>query len=106
MKINKVLKFISIITILIFLLSYFIEYSGYYEYNLQARKNLTEEQIKQFENDVKTGKAIDLNEYLTNTTIDYSNSLTRTTTEANLKLNEYLKRILTGGFNLLGKFVK
>ena len=106
MKYKKLLKLISGITILIFLFSYFMEYSGYYEYNLQNKKNLTEEQIKQFENDVKAGKNIDLDSYLTETTVDYSNSLTRTTSQANLKLNEYLKRFLTGGFELLGKFVK
>lgn len=106
MKYKKVIKFCFCGIILIFLLSYFIEYTGYYEYNLQSRKNLTEEQIKQFESDVKEGKKIDLNSYLENTTIDYSNSLTRTTSQANLKLNEYLKKFLTGGFDILGKFIK
>lgn len=106
MKSKKIIKIIISGTILIFLFSYFMEYSGYYEYSLQNKKNLTEEQIKQFEFDVKAGKNIDLDSYLTKTTIDYSNSLTRTTSQANLKLNEYLKRFLTGGFDLLSKFVK
>ena len=102
----KFIKFFGSLIILIFLFSYFIEYSGYYEYNLQSKKNLTEEQIKKFEDDVKNGKEIDLNSYLEKTTIDYSNSLTRSTSQANLKLNEYLKKLLTGGFDILGKFIK
>ena len=106
MKYKKVIKFSFGGIILIFLFSYFIEYSGYYEYNLQSKKNLTEEQIKKFEDDVKNGKEIDLNSYLEKTTIDYSNSLTRSTSQANLKLNEYLKKLLTGGFDILGKFIK
>ena len=106
MKYKKVIKFSFGGIILIFLFSYFIEYSGYYEYNLQSKKNLTEEQIKKFEDDVKNGKEIDLNSYLEKTTIDYSNSLTRSTSQANLKLNEYLKKFLTGGFDILGKFIK
>ena len=106
MKNKRVLKFLLEGIILIFLFCYFIEYSGYYEYNLHNKKNLTEEQIKRFEEDVKAGKSIDLDSYFTGSTIDYSNSLTRTTSQANLKLNNYLKKILTGGFDMLGKFIK
>ena len=106
MKKNKLFKLFCILTILIFLFCYFIEYSGYYEYNLQNKKNLTEEQIKQFESDIKDGKEIDLNNYLKENTIDYSNSLTKTTTEANLKLNNYLKKLLTGSFDILSRFIK
>ena len=106
MKYKNIIKFILGGIILIFLCTYFIEYSGYYEYNLQNKKNLTESQIKKFEEDVKLGKEIDLNNYFTEEYIDHSNSLTRTTSQANLKLNEYLKNIITGGFNILGKFIK
>lgn len=106
MKHKKFIKLLCISTILIFLLSYFIENSGYYEYSLQNRKNLTEDQIKQFEQDVKEGKDIDLDTYLKETTIDYSNSLTRTTSEANLKLNNYLKQLITNTMGILGKLIK
>lgn len=106
MKKNKILKVICISIIIIFLFSYFIEYTGYYEYNLQNKKNLTESQIKKFEEDIKLGKEIDLNNYLKEEYIDYSNSLTRTTSQANLRLNDYLKKFLTGGFDILGKFIK
>lgn len=106
MKYKKLFKFFGGLIVLIFLFSYFIEYSGYYEYNLQNRKNLTEEQMERFEEDVKNGKDIDLGSYLTEATVDYSNSLTRTTSQANLKLNDYLKRIIKGGFDVLGKFIE
>ncbi len=104
MKHKKLVKFFCSLILLIFLFSYFIEISGYYEYNLQSKKNLTEEQMKQFESDVKAGKDIDLDHYLQETTIDYSNSLTKTTSEASIKLNQYLKNILTNGLDILGKF--
>ncbi len=38
MKYKRLFKFISILVIAIFLFSYFIEISGYYEYNLQSKK--------------------------------------------------------------------
>lgn len=106
MKGNKILKFIGGMIILIFLFAYFLENSGYYEYNLQAKKNLTEEQIKQFESDLHEGKEINLNSYLSSNVKDYSNNLTRSATNTNLKLNKYLKEILTGGFDIIGKFIK
>ena len=102
----KIIKFICSLIILIFLFSYFIEHSGYYEYNLHNKKNLTEEDIKRFESDIKEGKSIDINSYLSKENIDYSNSLTRTTSNANIRLNDYLKRIIKSGFKLIGKFIE
>ena len=106
MKLKKILKYSIILLVVIFLLSYLIEMSGYYEYNLQSQKNLTEALNRQFEADIKAGKDISLNDYLKNTTVDYSSKLTRTTSEASLKLNNYLREFLTSGFKFLEKFVK
>ena len=103
---KKIVKFIVYAIIIIFLYSYFIETSGYYEYSLQNRKNLTEAGIKQFEEDVKAGKEIDLNNYLSEANIDYSNKLTQTTSNASIKLNNYLKEFLTNGFGIFEKLVK
>ena len=106
MKKSKFIKLGFILTILTFLFSYFLEKSGYYEYNLKNKKDLTENAIQEFEEAVKKGEKIDLNNYLKETSIDYSNSLTRNTSQANLKLNEYLKKIITGSFEILAKFIK
>ena len=106
MNSKKILKLSCLILILTFFCSYIIEMSGYYEYNLQSNKKLTEEQIKIFENDIKSGKEIDLNTYLKNTNIDYSNKLTRTTTEASIKINDYLKIFLNNSLNLISELVK
>ena len=106
MNFRKIFKALGIIIIFIFLYSYFIEKSGYYEYNLKNKKFLTDEQIKRFEEDVKIGNVIDINSYLEDTAIDYSNHLTRRTSEVSLKLNDYLKNILTNTFKGLGVFVK
>lgn len=106
MKNKNFIKIIGVLVVIVFLFSYFLCYSGYYEYNLNSRKDLTEEQMKKFEEDIKNGREIDLDSYLTKTYVDYSNSLTRTTSEANLRLNDYLRRFLTGGFEFLGKFIR
>ena len=106
MKGKKIIKFCGGCILIIFLCTYFVGASGYYEYNLQNKKNLTEEQIKQFESDVKAGKNIDLDDYLKENKIDYSNKLTRTTSEVSLKFNDYLKNFLSNSFHFLERLVK
>lgn len=106
MDVKKVGKFIFLGLVVVFLCTYFIELSGYYEYNLANKKNLTEDQIKQFEADVKEGKEIDLSSYLEDMEVDYSNKLTRTASDASIKLNEYLKNLLGSTFKILGRFVQ
>ncbi len=106
MKGKTILKFISTILITTFIFSYVIEKSGYYEYNLQSRKNLTEKEIKEFEQDVKDGKDIDIKDYMHNDTTDYSNNLTKATSNMSIKLNNYIKLVLTDSFNIFEKLVK
>ena len=56
--------------------------------------------------ELQKGNEIDLNDYLENTSIDYSNSLTRTTTNVSLKINKTLKIFLKDGFKIFEKFVR
>lgn len=106
MKPKHLLKLFCILLMLTFIGAYLIEMSGYYEYNLQSKRNLTTEQMEQFEKDIKEGKDIDLNQYLEQTKVDYSNKLTRSTSQISLKINDYLKEFLTNGFHLFEKFIK
>ena len=106
MKTNKLIKFICFIIVIVFLCSYFIEQTGYYEYKLQNRKILTEQEMLKFESDVKEGLNVDIKDYLNNTNIDYSNNLTKTTSNISIKLNKYLKNILMNGFDIFDKLYK
>ena len=106
MKIKSIIKFTSVSIIFIFLFAYFTEMSGYYEYSLANKKNLTDEQIKQFENDIRDGKNIDITTYQKSNTTDYSNNLTKTTSETNIKLNNYLKKVIENTLQTLKKLVE
>ena len=106
MKNKKIIKLIFFTFFFAFIGAYLIEKTGYYEYNLQRKKNLTQEQMKRFEKDIQKGNDIDLNDYLESTSVDYSNLLTRTTTDISLKLNKTLKTFLKYGFKIVEKFVK
>ena len=103
---KNIIKFISIIIVVVFIFSYFLEFSGYYEYDLYNRRNLTNDKIREFENDIKEGKDIDINKYLESSRVDYSNKLTKTTSNASIKLNEYLKKVLINTFHVFEKLVK
>ncbi len=105
-KRNKIFKHIFIFLFICFITAYAIGESGYYEYELSNKKILTEEQIKQFENDVASGKEVDLNSYIVETHKDYTNKFTRATTNVSTKINEYLKKGIEGIFGLVSKFVE
>ena len=106
MKHKKILKTIIYSILILFIFSYTIEETGYYEYKLNNKKNLTEKEIKQFEYDIKEGKEIDLKPYLEDNTTDYRSNLTNKTSEINIKLNKYFKLILTDYFDILKKLIK
>ncbi len=106
MKPKKILKMLFICLIILFSLAYLIEKTGYYEYHLQQKKNLTSEQMKQFEKDVQEGKKVDLNQYLEKTVVDYSSSLTRSATAVSLKVNKTINFFLKDGLKILEKFIK
>lgn len=106
MKVSKLFKFMVFIVVVVFFCTYFMEKTGYYEYKLQNKKILTENEMLRFENDVKEGKDVTLEDYLSNTNVDYSNSLTKTTSNISIKLNKYLKNILVNGFDIFDALFK
>ena len=50
---KKLTKFIIVMIVIIFIASYIISESGYYEYTMQQRTIITNEKIKEFEQDIK-----------------------------------------------------
>ena len=106
MKNKKIAKLFIYIILISFIFSYFIEKSGYYEYNLHTKRNLTEKEIKKFEQDVREGKKVDINTYLKDSRIDYSNNLTKTTSNFSIKLNKYINEAISNTFNIFSRLVK
>jgi len=75
--INKVFKFICTLLCIIYLGLFIANNTGYYSFSLRNKKELTEEQIKKFEEDVKNGINVDINEYLDFNTISYQNNISK-----------------------------
>lgn len=93
-KTNWFKKFLTI-SFIIFMGLYISSISGFYEAKLSNKVALTDEAIKEFENDVIEGKIIDVNTYINNQNVDYSNKFT----ESGEKLSEVVTKILTEGFS-------
>ena len=58
-----------------FLVLYFAQAGGYYEDVNNKKASLTEEKIKQFEEDVKNGKKIEVENYVVNIKKNYDNKI-------------------------------
>lgn len=103
---KKIFKGLFIMLFLAFVIGYIIEETGYYEYNLQNKMVMTNESMAKFEEDLKEGKDVMLEDYVVNTEKDYTSSLTRSTNTISVKVNDVLKRGIESVFKVLGKFVE
>ena len=100
-KKNKIYKFIFMVLFISFLVIYFSELTGYYEYHNYKKATLTEEQIKQFESDVASGKEVDINDYLLVEDNKYNNSLSNLTSS----LSNGISNLITSGVDNTFKFL-
>ena len=95
MKKNKLLQFILIVIFVIYVASYYIANSTYYEYELQKKTILTNEKIKEFEADVKNNQNIDIKDYLVTEEVDYTT-----------KMSNLIYNFSTGANNIARKCIK
>ncbi len=103
---KKIFKVVFICLFLLFVFSYIIELTGYYEYNLQNKTIMTNEAIAKFEKDIADGKNVREEDYVVSTEKDYTSTLTRTTNKVSIKVNKVLKKGIEGIFKIVGTFVE
>lgn len=100
-KKGKIIKFIFYTLFFSFLIVYFSELTGYYEYQNYKKAELTKEQIEEFENDIKEGKNVDINNYLVIDNKKYNNSLSKITS----KISNGISNIVFSGVENTFKFL-
>lgn len=100
-KKNKIYKFIFWLFFMSFLVIYFSELTGYYEYQNYQKAALTEEQIKKFEEDVKNGNKVDINEYLVVNNKKYNNTLSKLAS----KLSDGISKLVNSGVEYTFKYI-
>lgn len=101
-KINKIIKMIFVLCFVSFLTFYIAGQTGYYEYNSRKKMSFTKEQIEKFENDVKNGKNIDIQEYLKNTDKNYQNKISKTTLSISENISKITKKGVDAIFTKIG----
>ena len=81
------------VSLLLFIALYIALEAGYYDVKMGRKATITEEKLKEFEQDVKDGKNIDLKDYLTKDYIDYSSGVSR----FGSKIGTSLDKLMDGG---------
>ena len=91
---------------MIYVSSYYVANSGYYEYHLQERTLLTNEKIKEFEVDVKNNENIDIKDYLAYEEVDYTNKLTNLMYKVSNGGNKIARKVIKTLFKKLSYLVE
>jgi len=102
---TKLIKGIFFLFLLSFIVLLILEETGYYKTRTSRVKTLTEEQIKTFEQDIKAGKEIDINDYVINR-VDYSNNLFNNIYKISLKLEKGLDFVVKFIFKKVNDMVE
>lgn len=74
---------------------YLSEKTGYYEFEEHKQVNLTNEKIKEFEEDIKSGKDINIKDYIDEKEVSFENSFSNT----GIFLSETISNWLENGLN-------
>lgn len=88
--------------IIIFLVMIFTSSSGYYEYELSKKTTLTNEAIEKFEQDVKEGKNININDYVVKNDKNYDNRVSKMGNSISNKIDN----IMSTGMKYLFKYIE
>ena len=89
-----VLKALGILFIVYISLTIAIS-TGYYEAKLSEKTTITDEAMRQFEEDVRNGKDVDITDYVTDIREDYSN----TTTKAGVFISQIVENVMSKGID-------
>ena len=90
---TKIFRTVVSLLFVVFITLFLSNKYGYYEYKKHEQVALTEEQITKFEQDVKEGKDIDIESYLSNTNPSYQTKFSK----MGLRLSDSISKVVKGG---------
>ncbi|MBQ8891694.1 MAG: hypothetical protein IJ068_02385 [Bacilli bacterium] len=93
---KKIISYIPIMIIILFLGLFFSYQNGYYDKYMKDKIDLTNQSIEQFEQDIKDGKDVLLEDYLQKET-----SYATKTSTASLKVSNKLEKIINNGIKYI-----
>ncbi|MGE5456407.1 MAG: hypothetical protein ACM3O4_04825 [Ignavibacteriales bacterium] len=101
----KIIKYVFFILFICFIIVYCTSMAGYYDYQQRQRVVLTEEKIKEFEEDIKNGRSIDIDKY-----VEEQNKFDHVSKRLGSKLSEviskYTRKGIENTFRMLNNFVE
>lgn len=98
-----VFRRILFILFIIFLINYFAVSTGYHKSQINKKTVLTEEKIKEFEEDVKNGEYVDINDYVVEDYTDTSNFISKATSKCTNFISDMLTNNAVKLFKIIGK---
>ena len=105
-KENKVWKYFKITIILlfiIFLINYYNINNGYYEKKISEKVTITQENINEFENDIKNREYIDTKKYNKEEYIDTNNTMSTIGYKVSENINDIVTKRTKDIINFLKK---
>ena len=106
-KINKkIVKLLFYALFFSFLAIFAASESGYIQYYEKEKATLTASEIKRFEEDVKAGKEIDLEEYLKDNNKKYKTRLSSLTSNFSDFISKCVEKGVVGAFKYISQLVE
>lgn len=103
---NKILMFVVLLLFIAFFTLYMSQATGYYEYEQHRKTVFTQEQIKKFEQDVKDGKNINIEDYVTNPNKNYRNNTSNVGYYLSDKISSGVRKGIEITFKFLNKMIE
>ena len=103
---NKLSKMFIILLFCSFTILYISQATGHYEYTQRKKVALTEDKIKQFEEDVANGKEIKIEDYMDNSEVNYQNKTSQLGLDLSENVGKYISVGIKGFFKQLNKLVE
>lgn len=104
-KLNKIFKFVFLTSFMTFFALYVSVSSGYFEYKNSKKVALTNEQIRQFEEDVNNGKKVDIKKYIDFNNKNYQNKLSKAGLSFSSVTEKCVQKVIGESFKVLSKLV-
>ena len=103
---NQIFSRIFFILFIVFLAIYIFSESGYYEFEQHNKMVLTEEKIREFEQDVADGKEVDIKSYIVNDVPNYQNTVSKLGNKVSTQFENFIQNGIDSTFAFLNKMLQ
>lgn len=92
---TNIIRVVISVLVFLFLVLYFMQSSGYNEYAINRENMLSDEQIKEYEEDISLGKDITVKDYINKNKVNYENNISK----LGLDLSYLIENVFNDGMN-------